>query len=107
MSFNPLYEQIDWECAGAPVRTPEPENATPGVPGLPVTSPADATPALPPRTTAKTAAATNAFVRIITPPSPNNSLLSGGNLTRKRRARRADFHRLRAMSRYVPFVRRK
>jgi hypothetical protein len=42
MSFNPLYEQIDCECAGAPVRTPEPENGTPGVPGGPMTSPAKA-----------------------------------------------------------------
>ena len=42
MSFNPLYEQIELECAGAPVRTPEPENATSGTPGRPVTSPAKA-----------------------------------------------------------------
>src|SRR4051812_35809142 len=65
MSFSPLYEQIELECAGAPVRTPEPENSTPGMPGRPVTSPAQATPALPPtNATAQMAAATN-FVRIM------------------------------------------
>ena len=57
MSFNPLKEQIEFECAGAPVLTPEPEPARPGMPGLPVTSPAKAALELPPtRTTAKNAA---------------------------------------------------
>src|SRR3954453_8213239 len=65
MSFNPLYEQIELECAGAPVRTPEPENSTPGMPGRPVTSPAQATPALPPTETAAHMAAARNFVRII------------------------------------------
>jgi len=81
MSFSPLYEQIDCECAGAPVRTPEPENGTPGVPGAPVTSPAHATPPLQPSATAKTTAATTAFVRNITPPSLSNSLLLGREAT--------------------------
>src|SRR6185436_19871556 len=63
MSFNPLYEQIDCECAGAPVRTPEPENGTSGVPGRPVTSPAKAALELPPtRATVNSAAATSDFV---------------------------------------------
>jgi len=42
MSFSPLYAQIELAWAGAPVRTPDPENGTPGVPGGPVTSPARA-----------------------------------------------------------------
>src|SRR5919108_1126005 len=42
MSFNPLYAQIEFAFAGAPVLLPEPENATPGVPGGPCTSPAKA-----------------------------------------------------------------
>ena len=46
------------ECAGAPVRLPEPENATPGVPGGPFTSPAKAALALRLRTTAATETAT-------------------------------------------------
>lgn len=68
MSFSPLYAQIELACAGAPVRTPDPENGTPGVPGGPVTSPAQATPAL--ATTspaAHTAAARNFFARIFLP----------------------------------------
>src|SRR5436189_5072835 len=86
MSFNPLYEQIELECAGAPVRTPEPENSTPGMPGRPVTSPAQATPALPPtKTTAHMAAATN-FVRIMMGPSLDLGPPNGaGTMRRPRR----------------------
>jgi hypothetical protein len=66
MSFNPLNEQIEFEFVGAPVLTPEPEPGTPGVPGLPVTSPANAALVLPPtRTTAKNAAASTDFVCVI------------------------------------------
>ena len=65
MSFSPLKAQIELACAGAPVLTPEPENATPGVPGGPVTSPAEAAPApAPARTAPHAAAAKNDFVRI-------------------------------------------
>jgi hypothetical protein len=66
MSFRPLKEQIEFECAGAPVLTPEPDPGTPGVPGLPVTSPAKAGLELPPTsTTAKNAAASTDFVCVI------------------------------------------
>jgi len=42
MSFSPLKAQIELACVGAPVLLPEPENASPGVPGGPATSPAKA-----------------------------------------------------------------
>src|SRR6266511_2360289 len=61
MSFNPLKAQIELACAGAPVLLPEPEKATPGVPGGPATSPAKAAPALRPATTAAQIAAANVF----------------------------------------------
>src|SRR5215203_1157986 len=67
-SFNPLYAQIELALSGAPVSTPEPENGTPGVPGGPVTSPANAAPALGPATaTAHTAAASINFFRSMVP----------------------------------------
>ena len=69
MSFNPLKEQIEFEFAGAPVLTPEPDPASPGVPGLPVTSPANAALELPPtRTTAKNAAVSTDLVSSSVPP---------------------------------------
>jgi len=68
MSFNPLNEQIEFECAGAPVFTPEPDPGTPGVPGPPLTSPANAALELPPtRTTAKSAAVSTDFGCVIGP----------------------------------------
>jgi hypothetical protein len=70
MSFNPLKEQIEFEFAGAPVLTREPDPAWPGIPGLPVTSPANAALELPPtRTTAKNAAVSTDFVCVIGPSS--------------------------------------
>jgi hypothetical protein len=64
-SFNPLKAQIELACAGAPVSTPEPEKATSGVPGGPVTSPARAALVLIPVTaTAKTVAASKRILRI-------------------------------------------
>jgi hypothetical protein len=69
MSFSPLKAQIELAFTRAPVLTPEPENATPGVPGGPVTSPAEAAPALAPATAAPhTAAAKKDLVRISLPP---------------------------------------
>lgn len=52
MSFNPLKAQIELALLNAPVCFPEPENATPGVPGGPATSPARAALALRPATMA-------------------------------------------------------
>src|SRR5215211_7791359 len=67
-SFSPLKAQIELALSGAPVSTPEPENGTPGVPGGPVTSPANAAPALGPAiATAHTAAASMNFFRSIVP----------------------------------------
>jgi len=69
MSFNPLYEQIEFECAGAPVRLPEPEPATPGVPGGPCTSPARAAPAPTAENAATHSSVTKRdFNRILPPP---------------------------------------
>src|SRR3954470_21296175 len=65
MSFRPLKAQIELAWAGAPVVLPEPEPATVGVPGGPVTSPAHAPLLAPTRATANTAAARNAFIRMI------------------------------------------
>jgi len=65
MSFKPLYAQIELACAGAPVRTPDPEFGTPGVPGGPVTSPAKAVPAVVPvMARAHAVAARRCFARI-------------------------------------------
>jgi hypothetical protein len=69
MSFKPLKAQIELACAGAPVRFPEPENATPGVPGGPCTSPADAALAPAPATaTAQLAVASKYLTRMSLPP---------------------------------------
>jgi hypothetical protein len=69
MSLSPLKAQTELAWAGAPVLTPEPENGTPGVPGRPVTSPAEATPALAHASAAPHAAATkNDFVRMFLHP---------------------------------------
>jgi hypothetical protein len=89
MSFKPLYAQIELACAGAPVRTPEPENATPGVPGGPVTSPAEATPALAPTiATEQAAAATHDPVRM-TPSFAGQRLLLGAERATQKYARTA------------------
>jgi hypothetical protein len=64
MSFSPLYAQIELACAGAPVLFPEPEKATPGVPGGPCTSPANAAPAPTPTNAAAQSAASIDLVRI-------------------------------------------
>jgi hypothetical protein len=45
-SFRPENAQIELACAGAAVSVPEPDPGTPGVPGGPITSPANAAPAL-------------------------------------------------------------
>jgi hypothetical protein len=57
-SFSPEYAQIELACSGAPVFLSELEPMTPGVPGGPFTSPANAAPALAPTTaTVQTAVA--------------------------------------------------
>src|SRR6266496_203344 len=50
MSFKPLKAQIELALENAPVCFPEPDPATPGVPGGPATSPARATSPLRPAT---------------------------------------------------------
>src|SRR5215218_10422665 len=76
-SFSPLKAQIELALSGAPVSTPEPENGTPGVPGGPVTSPANAAPAPGPATAAAhTAAASINFFRSMVPPLRSGPLVA-------------------------------
>jgi len=97
MSFNPLYAQIELACAGAPVRTPEPENAVPGMPGRPVTSPANAGPALnPTMATTDTAAASLDFLSMafsllmVEPPRMPLRTIAGAGTYRQRWANQLD-----------------
>src|SRR5919109_3697408 len=69
MSFRPLYAQIELAFARAPVGSPEPEKATPGVPGGPFTSPARAALAISAATIAAQIAAAS-FLRIPSSLSP-------------------------------------
>src|SRR5919198_5771474 len=69
MSFSPLYAQIELAFARAPVGSPEPEKATPGVPGGPFTSPARAALAVSAVTIAAQIAAAS-FLRIPSSLSP-------------------------------------
>ena len=75
-SFSPLKAQIELALSGAPVSTPEPENGSFGVPGGPITSPANAAPAPGPVTaTVHTATANISFFRSMVPPFEVNPLL--------------------------------
>ncbi|MDX6452010.1 MAG: hypothetical protein QOH16_2059 [Gaiellaceae bacterium] len=72
-SFRPENAQIEFACAGAPVAMPEPEPGTPGVPGGPITSPANAAPELAPATAmTHTAAEKKDFVRMSYVPFSSN-----------------------------------
>jgi len=69
MSFRPEKEQIEFECAGAPVAWASTCSCVRGpVPGGPLTSPAKAALTLTPATmTAHTAVANKDFVRMFSP----------------------------------------